>query len=104
VLESKSIPAKNEKQCPVEGERWLFDRVGRDGTIRNRFLKPESRSGVDRMEIERYMGRIVEFRKKLAVLTHIAGGQPARGLEILSVRHSNTGKGGHRNILLRMAW
>jgi hypothetical protein len=31
------------------------------------------------------MGRVVEFWEKLAVLMYIAGGQPVRGLEILSV-------------------
>jgi hypothetical protein len=33
-------------------------------------------------------------------LMHIAGGQLARGPEILSVRDSNTVKGGHRNIFI----
>jgi hypothetical protein len=33
-------------------------------------------------------------------LMHITGGQLARGLEIISVRHSNTVKGGHRNIFI----
>jgi hypothetical protein len=35
------------------------------------------------------------------VLTHIAGGQLARGLEIISIQHSNTVKGGHRNIFIK---
>jgi hypothetical protein len=35
------------------------------------------------------------------VLIHITGGQPARGLEIMSVQHSNTVKGGHRNIFIK---
>jgi hypothetical protein len=35
------------------------------------------------------------------VLIHITGGQLARGLEIMSVRHSNTVKGGHRNIFIK---
>jgi hypothetical protein len=34
------------------------------------------------------------------VLMHITGGQPARGPEIMSVQHSNTVKGGHRNIFI----
>jgi hypothetical protein len=87
-------------QMLADGERWLFERVGRDARIRDRFMKPGSRLGVDREAVERYMGRVVEFREKLAVLMHIAGGQPARGPEILSVRHSNTIKGGHRNIFI----
>jgi hypothetical protein len=32
---------------------------------------------------------------------HIVGGQLARGPKILSVRHSNTVKGGHRNIFIK---
>jgi hypothetical protein len=31
-------------------------------------------SGMDQEAVERYMGRIVEFWEKLAVLMHIAGG------------------------------
>jgi hypothetical protein len=32
---------------------------------------------------------------------HITGGQLARGLEIISIRHSNTVKGSHRNIFIK---
>ncbi|KAI0567947.1 hypothetical protein Alg130_12407, partial [Pyrenophora tritici-repentis] len=85
---------------PVNGERWLFERVGESASIRSRFMKPGTQSGVDRQAIERYMDRVVEFREKLAVLMHITGGQPARGPELLSVRHSNTVQGGHRNIFI----
>jgi hypothetical protein len=84
----------------VDGERWLFKRVGRDASIRNRFIKPGTRSGVDQEAVKRYIGRVIKFQEKLAVLMHIAGGQPARGPEILSVQHSNTVKGGHRNIFI----
>jgi superfamily II DNA helicase RecQ len=87
-------------RMPVDGKIWLFDRVGQDSQIRDRFLKPASRSGVDRAEAERYMDRIIEFREKLAVLMHIVGGQPGRGPELLSIRHSNTIQGGHRNIFI----
>jgi hypothetical protein len=59
---------------PANGERWLFERVGRDARVRDRFMKLGTRLGVDREAVERYMGRIVEFREKLAVLMHIAGG------------------------------
>jgi hypothetical protein len=34
-------------RMPVEGERWLFERVGRDARIRDRFTKPGTCSGVD---------------------------------------------------------
>jgi hypothetical protein len=64
-------------------------------------MKLETCSGIDWEAVEQYIGRIVEFREKLAVLMHIAGGQPARGPEILSVQHSNTIKGGHCNIFIK---
>ncbi|KAI1663156.1 ATP-dependent DNA helicase Q5 [Pyrenophora tritici-repentis] len=69
---------------PVNGERWLFERVGKSASIRSRFMKPGTQSGVDRQAVERYMDWVVEFREKLAVLMHMTGGQPARGPELLS--------------------
>jgi superfamily II DNA helicase RecQ len=85
---------------PVNGETWLFNQVGRNPSIQRRFLKSGSHPGLNRRGVEGYMARVVEFREKLAVLIHIAGGQPARGPELLSIRHSNTAKGGHRNIFI----
>jgi hypothetical protein len=87
-------------RMPVDGERWLFERVGQDAAVRDRFIKRGTQSGVSTHEVERYMDRVVAFREKLAVLMHMAGGQPARGTEIMSVRHSNTVVGGHRNIFI----
>jgi hypothetical protein len=87
-------------QMPVDGERWLFERVGQDAAIRDRFIKPRTQSGLDRKEVERYMDRVVAFREQLAVLMHIAGGQLTRGPELLSVQHSNIVEGGHRNIFI----
>jgi uncharacterized protein YgfB (UPF0149 family) len=63
----------------------LFKQVGRDARVRGRFMKLGSCLGVDQEAVERYMDRVIEFCKKLAVLMHIAGGQPAQGPKILSV-------------------
>jgi hypothetical protein len=79
----------------------LFERVERNTRTRDRFIKPGTCSEMNRKAVKRYIGRIVEFWKKLAVLIHIAGGQLARRPEILSIRHSNTIKGGHRNIFIK---
>jgi hypothetical protein len=35
------------------------------------------------------------------MLMHITAGQLARGLEIMSIWHSNIVKGGHRNIFIK---
>ena len=61
-------------QMPVDGERW---RVGQETRIRNQLKRPGSQSGIGRQAVEQYMDRVVEFRKKLAVLMHTSGGQPA---------------------------
>ncbi|KAL1640735.1 hypothetical protein SLS61_010230 [Didymella pomorum] len=87
-------------RMPVDGEKWLFERVGQDASVRARFIKPGTRSGIDRKEVERYMDRVIAFREKLAALVHMVEGQPARWPELGSVRHSNTVKGGHRNIFI----
>ena len=42
------------------------------------------------------MAQVMEFREKLLVLMHMGGGQPGRGPEILSCRHSNTARGEQR--------
>lgn len=53
-----------------------------------------------RVEVEEYMAAVVRFRENLLVLMHITGGQPARGTEILNIRHSNTVKGEYRNVFI----
>ena len=87
-------------RMPVDGQFWLYDRVGQGDAVRDRFLKRGTQSGVNSSEVERYMDQVIAFREKLVVLMHITGGQPARGTEIMSVRHSNTIEGGHRNIFI----
>lgn len=86
---------------PVNGESWLFQRVGQNAAIRKRFVKQGTQSGVNIHEVERYIDRVVAFREKLIVLIHIVYGQPARWPELGSVRHSNTVKGGHRNMFVK---
>ena len=87
-------------RLPVKGDRWLFESVGRDVSLRERFMKSSTSSGMERQAVEWYMDRVIAFREKLIVLMHVTAGQPARATELLSIRHSNTVKGGHRNIFI----
>jgi hypothetical protein len=41
------------------------------------------------------------FLEKLLLVCYLTGGQPARGTEILSIRHVNTVHSGHRNIFVK---
>jgi hypothetical protein len=54
----------------------------------------------DMAQLDKYIGAVKEFRMQLLILMHITGGQPARALEILSVRHENTAKGNHWNLFI----
>ena len=48
-----------------------------------------------------YMRQVTCFRGMLLILMHISSAQPARGTEILSVRHCNTVQGGHCNLFIK---
>ena len=85
---------------PVDGTDWLHQRIGSRPDLRRRFVRPGSTSGIDRGRVGDWMRRVATFRGKLLVLMHMTGGQPARGPEILSVRHRNTVQGGHRNLFI----
>ena len=50
--------------------------------------------------IKTYINQVKVLLDKLLVLVHVVGGQPARGTKILSVRHSNTVTGKHRNVFI----
>ena len=86
-------------QLPVDGETWLFDRIAESEAARDRFIQPRT-GNINKAEIDRFMASVTQFRARLLVLMHITGGQPARAPEILSVRHSNTTKGQHRNLFI----
>ncbi len=58
---------------PVEGKSWLFDRIGRNAAIRERFSRVESSLGVRREGVEAYMRQVAKFKEKLLILMHITG-------------------------------
>ena len=87
-------------RLPVEGTNWLHERIGKRADLRRRFVRAEAASGVDKGRLGDWLRQVAAFRGKLLVLMHMTGGQPARGPEILSVRHRNTVQGGHRNLFI----
>jgi hypothetical protein len=73
------------RSVPTEANRGLTSYSWGQGVgICSQFMKPGSQSEIDRQAVEWYMDWVVEFHRKLAVLMHISGEQPARGPEILS--------------------
>jgi hypothetical protein len=85
---------------PVDGRRWLFERIQKRPECRQRFVSDQTANGVNEAKLRDWMKTIDDFRGQLLALMHITGGQPARGPEILSVRHSNTMQGRFRNLFI----
>lgn len=57
-------------------------------------------NGINQARVRDWLKAVDDFRGQLLVLMHMTGGQPARGPEILSVQHTNTVQGGHRNLFI----
>ena len=87
-------------RLPVDGRDWLFRRIQSQPELRDPFVRADAIGGIDRERVRDWMRKVARFRGLLLILVHITGGQPARGTEILSVRHRNTVQGGHRNLFI----
>jgi hypothetical protein len=95
-----SFTRDQRSKLPVDGKDWLHERVGSRKDLREKFVKVGTASGIDREGMQDWLRQVADFRGKLLALIHMTGGQPARGPEILSVRHRNTVQGGHRNLFI----
>lgn len=51
-------------------------------------------------KIQAYFQQVIEFKEKLAVLTHIYSSQPSHAPELLSIQHVNTNTNVRRNIYI----
>ena len=85
---------------PIDGRGWLSERIQSQSKLRDPFVRKDAAGGIDRERMRDWMRKVARFRGLLLILMHISGGQPARGTEILSVRHRNTTAGGHRNMFI----
>ncbi|KAF9882715.1 hypothetical protein FE257_005499, partial [Aspergillus nanangensis] len=97
--------ARTRTALSTTGERWLLDRVLETSWLREEFLELR-RIGQDDHVLWRegivtqYQRDIESFLQRLLLLVHITGGQPGRATELLSLCHSNTKHGRHRNIFI----
>ncbi|OOO04500.1 hypothetical protein AFCA_000004 [Aspergillus flavus] len=84
-------------------ERWLLDRVLTLDWLREEFLdvrQSDSQVIWQKPHVDHYLKQVEAFLQRLLLLIHITGGQPGRATELLSLRHSNTVHGRHRNIFI----
>lgn len=84
---------------PVDGPEWLLRRIRHSTTLSRRFLDPTGKQ-LHINAIDMYLNDVVMFRERLSIAVHICGGQPARGKELLSIRHRNTPGGGQRDLFI----
>lgn len=82
--------------------RWLKDRVIRHEWLSDEFLSLAKSDRIKwrRKRVEQYFQDVDLFLERLLLLVHITSGQPARGTELLTLRHMNTLNGHHRSIFI----
>lgn len=84
---SKSWLLSTVIQLPLRKRQWFLETPGQGFQIR-----PQQASS--------YSSFLDKFLEVLALLIHLSSGLPARGNELLTLRHRNTSAGGTRNIFL----
>ncbi|KAI9034791.1 uncharacterized protein KD926_005471 [Aspergillus affinis] len=93
----------NSRVLSPTGKQWLMDRVLTTDWLRDEFLEIRSSDSEviwRRSAVDRYLQQVDWFLERLLLVIHITGGQPGRATELLSLRHSNTVQGRHRNIFV----
>ena len=102
---SNSVPGWNFLQDPrnkhiFHTQDWLINHIALDKQRQAIFKLRGLEGRPNRSGIKTYLNQVKVLLHKLLVLIHVVGGQPARGTEMLSIRHSNTVVGKHRNIFI----
>lgn len=94
--------SRNQNVLP-ERKRWMLDRVLSAHRLRTQFVevrKKDSKVVWKLSAAKQYVAKIQSFLERLLLLVHLTVGQPARGTDILSLRHCNTVNGNHRSIFI----
>ena len=80
----------------VDGKRWIWDRMFTEHEVQTKFIKGGLEHTTDRGQIrwnekgvEDYFRQVRRFKEGLFVLVHMTAGAPARGTEVISIRHEN---------------
>lgn len=94
---------RNRAVLPTSGERWMLDRVLASESLWQEFIEVRQADSSVRWResyVTAYQQWVDQFLRRLLVLIHMTGGQPARATELISIRHSNTPEGRHRNLYI----
>jgi hypothetical protein len=94
---------RNHAVLSTTGQRWLLDRVLTVDWLRAEWVEvrpSDSQMVWHASVVDHYLQQVDQFLERLLLLIHLTAGQPARATELLSLRHSNTVCGRHRNIFI----
>lgn len=84
------------------GDRWLLDRVLGNDWLSDEFvvLSGGHRLSWQKKRVQQYFQDVDLFLERMLLLIHITSGQPARGTELLTLRHTNSSCGHYRSIFI----
>ncbi|KAF4442495.1 hypothetical protein F53441_11726, partial [Fusarium austroafricanum] len=84
-----------------KSDGWAFRKVWTNTVLQRAWFEEESEGEPKLLEKKawHYGKYLEEFLECLLFIIHLSGGQAARSLELLTLRHRNTANGGIRNIL-----
>ncbi|KAK5126519.1 hypothetical protein LTR08_004674 [Meristemomyces frigidus] len=84
-------------------DNWLLDRILECQWLQEEFFHESCHNKKphwNQKAVQAYLLQVDSFLERLLLLVHLTGCQPARGTEILSLRHMNTVNGHHRNVFV----
>ncbi|KAK3620044.1 hypothetical protein LTR22_025756 [Elasticomyces elasticus] len=96
VSEDYSFLDDVRNKFEVNGDNWMWKRMFRERAIEKQFVIGDLDEARERSDIqwsargiERYIRVAARFKEELIALVHLTAGAPARGTELVTVRHRN---------------
>ena len=91
IDEGWSLLQDVRNEWPVDGNRWMGLRLGRDEKVRKQFVASTLGAPIELSDkaVRQYMRAIRKFKGRLIVLVHMSAGAPARSTELISIQCEN---------------
>jgi superfamily II DNA helicase RecQ len=74
---------------PVDGKRWLGQRLFTEAHVRARFIEDSEERKFNPDAVESYLRQVRRWKEEILVLIHMSAGAPARATELVSVQQVN---------------
>jgi superfamily II DNA helicase RecQ len=76
-------------QWPVDGKRWIGQRLFTETAVRARFIEDAEGRTFNPDAVESYLRQVKRWKEELLVLVHMSAGAPARATELVSIQQVN---------------